>query len=95
MCVTWTLRIASYRALRARYRRGSGCRNTYLISDTLMWAVAVARATKEGRYPAKEGDAYFIRLNTTVGFYSGSREGEPYDLILAVRSRFPLSGMPR
>ena len=43
----------------------------------------------EGRYPAKEGDAYFIRLNTTVGFYSGARAGEPKDLILAVRSRFP------
>ena len=43
----------------------------------------------EGRYPAKEGDAYFIRLNTTVGFYSGSKDGEPHDLVLAVRSRFP------
>jgi mannose-6-phosphate isomerase-like protein (cupin superfamily) len=43
----------------------------------------------EGRYPAKEGDAYFIRLNTTVGFYSGARAGEPKDLILAVRSTFP------
>jgi mannose-6-phosphate isomerase-like protein (cupin superfamily) len=46
----------------------------------------------EGRYPAKEGDAYFFRLNTTVGFYSGARPGEPKDLILAVRSRFPRSG---
>lgn len=43
----------------------------------------------EGRYPAKAGDVYFIRLNTTVGFYSGSKEGEPHDLVLAVRSRFP------
>jgi mannose-6-phosphate isomerase-like protein (cupin superfamily) len=43
----------------------------------------------EGRYPAKQGDAYFLRLNTTVGFYSGSREGEPHDLVLAVRSKFP------
>ncbi len=43
----------------------------------------------EGRYPAREGDAFFIRLNATVGFYSGSREGEPHDLVLAVRSRFP------
>lgn len=47
----------------------------------------------EGRYPAKEGDAYFIRLNTTVGFYSGSRDGAPHDLVLAVRSRYPLSKM--
>jgi mannose-6-phosphate isomerase-like protein (cupin superfamily) len=43
----------------------------------------------EGRYPAKQGDAYFIRLNTTVGFYSGAKPGGPHDLVLAVRSRFP------
>jgi mannose-6-phosphate isomerase-like protein (cupin superfamily) len=43
----------------------------------------------EGRYPAKQGDAYFFRLNTTVGFYSGSKAGEDHDLILAVRSNFP------
>jgi mannose-6-phosphate isomerase-like protein (cupin superfamily) len=43
----------------------------------------------EGRYRAKEGDAYFIRLNTTVGFYSGAKAGEEHDLVLAVRSRFP------
>ena len=43
----------------------------------------------EGRYPAKEGDAFFIRLNATVGFYSGAKQGDPHDLILAVRSRFP------
>jgi mannose-6-phosphate isomerase-like protein (cupin superfamily) len=43
----------------------------------------------EGRYPAREGDAYFIRLNATVGFYSGAQPGEPHDLVLAVRSRFP------
>ncbi len=49
----------------------------------------------EGRYAAKEGDAYFIRLNATVGFYSGSKEGEPHDLILAIRSRFPFPKTPR
>jgi mannose-6-phosphate isomerase-like protein (cupin superfamily) len=43
----------------------------------------------EGRYPAKEGDAYFIRLNATVGFYSSAKTGEPHDVVLAVRSRFP------
>jgi mannose-6-phosphate isomerase-like protein (cupin superfamily) len=43
----------------------------------------------EGRYPAQEGDAYFIRLNATVGFYSGSKAGDDHDLILAVRSSFP------
>ena len=42
----------------------------------------------EGRHPAREGDAFFIRLNATVGFYSGSQSGE-HDQILAVRSRFP------
>jgi mannose-6-phosphate isomerase-like protein (cupin superfamily) len=42
----------------------------------------------EGRYPARQGDAFFIRLNATVGFYSGSTGGD-HDLILAVRSRFP------
>ena len=45
----------------------------------------------EGRHPAKAGDAYFIRLNATVGFYSGSKEGDPHDLVLAVRSRYPFS----
>jgi mannose-6-phosphate isomerase-like protein (cupin superfamily) len=49
----------------------------------------------EGRYPAKEGDAYFIRLNTTVGFYSGSKAGEDHDLILAVRSSFPFARVRR
>jgi mannose-6-phosphate isomerase-like protein (cupin superfamily) len=43
----------------------------------------------EGRYPSKEGDASFFRLNATVGFYSGSRPGEEHDLVLAVRSRYP------
>lgn len=49
----------------------------------------------EGRYPAREGDAYFIRLNATVGFYSGSKAGEEHDLILAVRSSFPFPRMRR
>lgn len=43
----------------------------------------------EGRYPSKQGEVWFLRLNTTVGFYSGSKAGEPHDLILAVRSAFP------
>jgi mannose-6-phosphate isomerase-like protein (cupin superfamily) len=30
----------------------------------------------EGRYPAQQGDAFFLRLNTTVGFNSGSQSGE-------------------
>ena len=44
----------------------------------------------EGRYPVRQGDAFFIRLNATVGFYSGSQSGD-HDLVLAVRSRFPFS----
>jgi mannose-6-phosphate isomerase-like protein (cupin superfamily) len=41
----------------------------------------------EGRHAARAGDAYFFRLNCTVGFYS-SRVG-PKSRILAVRSRYP------
>ena len=47
----------------------------------------------EGRYPARAGDAFFIRLNATVGFYSGARPGGEHDLILAVRSRYPFPPM--
>jgi mannose-6-phosphate isomerase-like protein (cupin superfamily) len=43
----------------------------------------------EGRYPTKEGDAWFLRLNTTVGFYSGAQPGSDHDQVLAVRSSFP------
>jgi len=42
----------------------------------------------EGRFPAKAGDAYFFRLNCTVGFYNGN-QGPAH--ILAVRSLFPRS----
>jgi mannose-6-phosphate isomerase-like protein (cupin superfamily) len=42
----------------------------------------------EGRHPAKPGDAYFFRLNCTVGFYA-DKEGKEQARILAVRSRFP------
>ena len=44
----------------------------------------------EGRFPAKAGDAYFFRLNCTVGFYSKTTPGSKSH-ILAVRSRFPFS----
>jgi mannose-6-phosphate isomerase-like protein (cupin superfamily) len=43
----------------------------------------------EGRHPAKPGDAYFYRLNATVGFYSDARPGAGKARILAVRSRYP------
>jgi mannose-6-phosphate isomerase-like protein (cupin superfamily) len=42
----------------------------------------------EGRHPAKTGDAYFFRLNCTVGFYA-SKDANDKAKILAVRSRFP------
>lgn len=43
----------------------------------------------EGRYPTKKGEAWFIRLNATVGFYSAAKPGDPHDIVLAVRSAFP------
>lgn len=46
----------------------------------------------EGRYPTRQGDAWFLRLNTTVGFYSGARPGAAHDQVLAVRSSFPFAG---
>ena len=46
----------------------------------------------EGRRPAKAGDAYFFRLNCTVGFYAGNKPGEEKAHILAVRSLFPFRG---
>jgi mannose-6-phosphate isomerase-like protein (cupin superfamily) len=43
----------------------------------------------EGRHPARVGDAYFFRLNATVGFYARQKEGEEKSRILAVRSLYP------
>jgi mannose-6-phosphate isomerase-like protein (cupin superfamily) len=43
----------------------------------------------EGRHPATAGDAYFIRLNATVGFYADSSPGAGNARILAVRSKYP------
>ena len=45
----------------------------------------------EGRHPAKPGDAYFYRLNCTVGFYANN-DANDKARILAVRSRFPFRG---
>jgi mannose-6-phosphate isomerase-like protein (cupin superfamily) len=45
----------------------------------------------EGRRPAKAGDAYFFRLNCTVGFYSRTTPGKSKARILAVRSLYPFS----
>ena len=49
----------------------------------------------EGRYPATAGDAWFLRLNTTVGFYSGAKPGSQHDQVLAVRSSFPFPPVRR
>ena len=43
----------------------------------------------EGRHPAKAGDAYYFRPNSTVGFYNQNQPGAKAH-ILAVRSRIPL-----
>ena len=47
----------------------------------------------EGRHPARAGDAYFFRINCTVGFYA-SRTPGPKARILAVRSLYPFSKEP-
>jgi mannose-6-phosphate isomerase-like protein (cupin superfamily) len=43
----------------------------------------------EGKHAATPGDAYFYRLNATVGFYADATPGRK-SRILAVRSRYPL-----
>lgn len=45
----------------------------------------------EGRYPARPGDAYFYRVNATVGFYNSSVPASKPARILAVRSTFPFA----
>lgn len=47
------------------------------------------------RHPVKQGDAFFFGPSTQVGYYSHAKEGQPPDLILAVRSSLPGSGMGR
>jgi mannose-6-phosphate isomerase-like protein (cupin superfamily) len=42
----------------------------------------------EGKHEASAGDAYFFRLNCTVGFYNSAEPGAKGH-ILAVRSKFP------
>jgi mannose-6-phosphate isomerase-like protein (cupin superfamily) len=62
----------------------------YLVLDGHGEMVAGSGANGvEGKYPARAGDAYFFRLNCTVGFYAGNKEGEEKARILAVRSLFP------
>jgi quercetin dioxygenase-like cupin family protein len=43
----------------------------------------------EGKHKAKPGDAYFFRLNCTVGFYSTTDTSAPKARMLAARSMYP------
>jgi mannose-6-phosphate isomerase-like protein (cupin superfamily) len=47
---------------------------------------------KDVRHPITPGAAFFISPGTQIGYYSGAKEGQEHDLILAVRSRLP--GVP-
>ena len=47
------------------------------------------------RHPVKQGDAFFFGPATQVGYFSNAKEGQPHDLILAVRSNLPGAGMGR
>jgi len=50
---------------------------------------------QEARHPAKQGDVFFFGPSTQVGYYSAAKEGQPHDLILAVRSSLPGAGSRR
>jgi len=41
---------------------------------------------KEVRHPVTRGAAFFFKPGAEVGYYSHARDGQPHDLILAVRS---------
>jgi mannose-6-phosphate isomerase-like protein (cupin superfamily) len=41
------------------------------------------------RHACKEGDAFYFAPGTVVGYFSNAREGQPHDLILAVRAPLP------
>jgi mannose-6-phosphate isomerase-like protein (cupin superfamily) len=44
---------------------------------------------KQVRHHVTQGAAFFFKPGTQVGYYSGAKEGQPHDLMLAVRSRLP------
>jgi mannose-6-phosphate isomerase-like protein (cupin superfamily) len=45
---------------------------------------------KEVRHQVTQGAAFFFKPGTQVGYYSGAKQGQPHDLMLAVRSRLPV-----
>jgi mannose-6-phosphate isomerase-like protein (cupin superfamily) len=47
---------------------------------------------KDIRHPVKEGAVFFFFPGTQVGYYSNAKEGQPHDIILALRSRLPGGG---
>jgi mannose-6-phosphate isomerase-like protein (cupin superfamily) len=49
---------------------------------------------EDARHPAKQGDVFYFGPGTRVGYYSDSKEGQPKDLMLAVRSSLPGAGAP-
>ncbi|MBL8242267.1 MAG: cupin domain-containing protein [Bryobacterales bacterium] len=61
----------------------------YILSGSGKMVAGGGTDGNEGLYPTRQGDAWFLRLNTTVGFYSGAQPGQPHDQVLAVRSSFP------
>ena len=62
----------------------------YLLLDGYGEMVAGGgKSGVEGRRPATPGDAYFFRLNYTVGFYADPRLGDKKARVLAVRSLYP------
>ena len=44
---------------------------------------------KEVRHAVTAGAAFFFKPGTQVGYYSGAKEGQEHDLMLAVRSQLP------
>jgi mannose-6-phosphate isomerase-like protein (cupin superfamily) len=47
---------------------------------------------EDARHPVKAGAVFYFAPGTRVGYYSGAKEGQEHDLILAVRSRLPSAG---
>lgn len=50
---------------------------------------------KDARHPVSAGDVFFFGPGTRVGYYSGAKEGQPADLILAARSSLPGASLGR